>query len=436
MTVTDRDHSVVERPTSVSESASLLRDTTGALLFRGAGTKQAWGGTPQADLIVETTALTRLLAHNPADMTVAVEAGMALRDLQAALGAEGQWLAFDPPSEAAGATIGGLLATGDSGPRRLRYGGLRDLVIGVTLVLADGTVAHAGGKVIKNVAGYDLTKMLYGSLGTLGFVAEVVLRLHPLPATSATATLTCTVQEATDIALGLLSSPLEPSAVDWAQSHAAAGGSESGSESGSVQGGNSRAGSRNAGGGESPPGRLAVRFEGTAAGVAAQREAASTLLGAGGSIGATSALRWHSGDDEQSLWDELATTHRPGREDTTVASAATLPTRTPEVASALAAAARAAGVTAGLASRPALGLHTASLTGPADAVAAAFTSWRSAVLDAGNGASVLLRERPAAVDATVDALGPAPSSVALLRSVKHRLDPDGRCAPGRLGPWC
>ena len=161
----------VARPDSVAEAADLLRDTRGPLLFRGGGTKMAWGGRPDPpDVLVETSGLHRLLAHNPADMTTVVEAGMPLSTLQDVLAESGQWLALDPATQVDGATIGGLLATGESGPRRLRYGALRDLVIGVRLVLGDGTDARAGGRVIKNVAGYDLTKLMYGSLGTLALV--------------------------------------------------------------------------------------------------------------------------------------------------------------------------------------------------------------------------------------------------------------------------
>ena len=395
MTVMDNPSLRVERPASLVEAADLLRSTSGPLLFRGAGTKQAWGGRPaEPALVVETVQLSRLLAYNPADMTVAVEAGMPLRDLQEILGEKGQWLAIDPPSESAGATVGGLLATGDSGPRRLRYGALRDLVIGVTLVLADGTLAHGGGSVIKNVAGYDLPKLLYGSLGTLGLVAEVVLRLHPRPQTSATITVPSSVGRASELALRLLASSLEPSAVDWVQS----GG-----------------------------GLLAVRFEGTDAGVEAQRGAVLELLTDDGA-----SPDWHTGAEGDALWRELTAPYRPAP-DATLASVGTLPSRTRDVARTLAEAGEATGVTTELASRPALGLHTARFTGPPDAVAKAFEAWRGQLLDL--GASVMLHERPAGVDAVVDALGPAPSSAGLLRALQHRLDPGGRCGPGRLGSW-
>ena len=393
MTLVNSTSVAAERPESVTEAADVLRGSEGPLLFRGAGTKQAWAGRPvEPALVVETGRLSRVLAYNPADMTVAVGAGMPLRDLQALLGEKGQWLALDPGTESAGATVGGLLATGDSGPRRLRYGALRDLVIGVTLVLSDGTVAHGGGTVIKNVAGYDLPKLLYGSLGTLGLIAEVVLRLHPRPDSSATATVSVPVDRAGDLALRLSASALEPAAVDW----------------GDVDGG-----------------LLAVRFEGTQAGVDGRRAAAVELLGG-------EAVEWRTGAEEDDVWRRLAEGHRP-EEEVTLAAAGALPSATADVAATLAECGNAAGVRTGFASRPALGLHTARFAGPPAAVGQAVTAWRERVLALGG--SVLLRDRPAAVDAELDPLGPPPSSVGLLRSLHRRLDPQGRCAPGRLGSW-
>ncbi|MDQ3103832.1 MAG: FAD-binding oxidoreductase, partial [Actinomycetota bacterium] len=178
----------VEAPGTLTEVSALLGGTTGTLLVRGAATKLDWAGrVTDPDLVVDTAALQGMLTHNPADMTASVRAGTPLQVLQETLAEEGQWLALDPPSASVGATVGGLLAAGDSGPSRLRYGGLRDLVIGVTLVLADGTLARAGSHVIKNVAGYDLSKLVHGSLGSLAVIAEVIVRLHPRPPASATA---------------------------------------------------------------------------------------------------------------------------------------------------------------------------------------------------------------------------------------------------------
>jgi len=155
----------------------------------GGGTKLGWGGAPAGDVVdLETSGLDRIAEHNVGDFTAVLDAGVPLADAQAAFAAERQMLALDPPLGASdGATVGGMVATADSGPLRHRYGGVRDLIVGITVVLSDGTVAKAGGKVIKNVAGYDLAKLFTGSYGTLGLVARVSVRLHPLPGDAATA---------------------------------------------------------------------------------------------------------------------------------------------------------------------------------------------------------------------------------------------------------
>src|SRR5205823_4901937 len=122
--------------------------------------------------------------HEPGDLTAIVEAGIRLSELRERLAPHGQMLALDPPGDP---TIGACLAADLSGPRRHRYGAARDLVIGVTVVLADGTVASSGGRVVKNVAGYDLGKLFSGSGGRLGLIARVALRLHPRPTAAVTA---------------------------------------------------------------------------------------------------------------------------------------------------------------------------------------------------------------------------------------------------------
>jgi glycolate oxidase FAD binding subunit len=181
----------IERPSSVEEAASLLRalgEARTPLRVRGGGTKE-WcpTGTPPR-VEVQTGGLARILEHNEGDFTAVLEPGLRLADAQAAFGEAGQMLALDPPLGAGdAATVGGVMATADSGPLRHRYGGVRDLVVGVTVVLSDGTVAKAGGKVIKNVAGYDLAKLFAGSHGTLGLIAAISVRLHPVPAATATA---------------------------------------------------------------------------------------------------------------------------------------------------------------------------------------------------------------------------------------------------------
>jgi FAD/FMN-containing dehydrogenase len=190
----------VFEPSTVAEAADALRSAERVAIGReGDG----------APAVLSTARLNRVLEHEPGDLTAIVEAGLRLSELQAALEPHGQMLALDPPGDP---TIGACLAADLSGPRRHRYGAMRDLVIGVTVVLADGTVASSGGKVVKNVAGYDLGKLFSGSRGRLGLIARVALRLHPRPASSATV-----VVESDDLRgtwAEIHRSQLTPSAVD------------------------------------------------------------------------------------------------------------------------------------------------------------------------------------------------------------------------------
>jgi glycolate oxidase FAD binding subunit len=212
---------------SLDEAADLLR-AAGA-----AGRRVRIG----ADL--DAGGMQRILEHEAGDLTCTVEAGIRVAALNRALAKHGQRLSLDPPGDP---TIGACLAASRSGPLRHRFGAPRDLVLGVTLVLADGTVASAGGKVVKNVAGYDLGKLVCGSAGRLAFIARVSLRLHPLPATSGT--LVVERDDVAGVVSRLLGSQLVPSALDVLH-----------------------------------PGRVAVLFEGSEPSVAAQLAAARALVG-------------------------------------------------------------------------------------------------------------------------------------------------------------
>ena len=189
-----------------------------------------------------THGLDRVLEHEAGDLTCTVEAGVRLSALRAALAPDGQRLSLDPPGDP---SIGACLAANLSGPLRHRFGSPRDLVLGVTLVLADGTVANAGGKVVKNVAGYDLGKLVCGSRGTLALIARISLRLHPLPST--TGTLVVETDDAPAVVDALRRSTLQPSALDVLH-----------------------------------PRRVALLFEGGAAGVEDQLERAAALVGGNG----------------------------------------------------------------------------------------------------------------------------------------------------------
>jgi glycolate oxidase FAD binding subunit len=178
-------------PETFEEAAAALAAATAEgrrVRIVGAGTKLGWGHPEvPADAELHTGGLNQILEHNAGDLTASLEAGVPLAAAQRTFASAGQMLALDPPLSESGPTIGGVVATGDSGPLRHRYGAPRDLVVGVTVALSDGTIARAGGKVIKNVAGYDLAKLFAGSFGTLGLILAVNVRLHPLQETSVTA---------------------------------------------------------------------------------------------------------------------------------------------------------------------------------------------------------------------------------------------------------
>ena len=208
------------------------------------------GGRLRIGVDLTSDGLTRVLEHDPGDLTCTVEAGVRLSELRTVLAAAGQRLSLDPPGDP---TIGALLARNVSGPLRHRFGAPRDLVLGATLVLGDGTIASSGGKVVKNVAGYDLARLVCGSEGRLAFIARASFRLHPLP--KAAHTLVVETEDAASAVASLLRSQLQPSALDVLH-----------------------------------PGRVAVLLEGSERAVAAQVATAQALVG--------------GSEADVSVWDE------------------------------------------------------------------------------------------------------------------------------------
>jgi glycolate oxidase FAD binding subunit len=204
-------------PADLGEASAILAaaaEEGGAVAFAGGGTELGFGYPPdRVDLLLRTEHLARVVEYAPADMVVEVEAGIPLAALQKVLAASGQRLALDVP-HAELASIGGLVACNTFGPRRARFGTLRDLIVGVSLIRADGTRVRGGGKVVKNVAGFDLPKIVVGSLGTLAMVATVTLRLHPLPETVALVRLEhCSASHLRRLTAGIREARLEPAAL-------------------------------------------------------------------------------------------------------------------------------------------------------------------------------------------------------------------------------
>jgi glycolate oxidase FAD binding subunit len=391
-------------PAATEEASALLRAAAAhdlAVVARGSGSKLGWGAPPsRCDLVVDTLRLDQVLEHAAGDLVVRVQAGVSVRHLAGVLAASGQQLALDVPPGSA--TVGGTLATGVAGPRRLRYGTPRDLVIGVTVVRADGTIARSGGKVVKNVAGYDLGKLFAGSYGTLGLIAEAVFRLHPLPAGTAYVTAEY------------------PDAESACKAVAAAAGSELGPSAVEI----SRPG-------RAAPFRAGILLEGDPQGVTERAALVRGLLGPGAVTRETAPPWWG--------W--------PGQPGTLV-RIAFWAAGLPHVLAAVDASAAAAGLDPAVTGSAAAGVIYASLgaeCGPA-AVAAFVTGLRSAFARGGDGgrpasapvpdcppalASAVVLYAPPAVAGQVDLWGPVPS-LGLMRAVKDQFDPGHRMAPGRF----
>ncbi len=378
----------VASPGSVAAAAAAVRVAAEhglALVARGAGTKQGWGGPPRRlDLVLDTTRLTGVVEHEAGDLIAVVRAGTPVAELGAKLATAGQQLALDLPLP--GATVGGTVAVSTSGPRRLHYGTARDLLIGIQLVRPDGVLVRAGGKVVKNVAGYDLGKLLTGSYGTLGLIVECAFRLHPLPA--ATAVLRRHVHgpvEAGRLVAAVRAAQVVPSAVEL----------------------------------DAPAGaeiEVAVLLEGVPAGVTDRAAATARLLGVETVVG-TAVPDWWAGYPWPAGGVGIKLTAALSGVPAVLAAAAAAPERH-GVAVAVRGSAGAGVLYAGLPAGTGLA-----------ATIAVLADLRAATAGAG-GHAVVLTAPPLLRDA-VDLWGPI-AGLDLMRRVKQQFDPDARFAPGRF----
>jgi glycolate oxidase FAD binding subunit len=359
-------------PGSIDEAACVMAQAARDRLrvaFVGGGTELGLGRRPEVDATVRTDRMARILEHTPADMVLVAEAGVTLAELQRATREHRQMLALDPP-EPERATIGGLVATGAFGPRRARYGAIRDLIIGVTLVRADGIVAHGGGKVVKNVAGFDLPKLACGSLGTLGMIAGAAFRLHPLPEASVTALVAGVPAERIGALLaGVRQKQLEPSSV--VALRADGGGFDVG-----------------------------VRFEGFGEGVAHQVGRFADGTGAEPLV------------DDAGFWRRHDAVRAGGP---VRVRCATLPSQLPAVAALFEGAELALYATLGI----------AFIAG--DLTAQAIRAAREKLV-AGGGWLIV----ETASDKELDPWGPVPGSFEIMKQLKQRFDPERRLNPGRF----
>ena len=377
----------------LSEVMKLTRRLGLSVVPCGNGSKLNWGGIPQnIELVISTQRLNRIIEHAVGDLTVTVEAGVKLADLQHTLNQTGQFLPLDPAYRSS-ATIGGIVATADSGSWRQRYGGVRDMVLGLSFVRADGEIAKAGGRVVKNVAGYDLMKLFTGSYGTLGIIQQVTFRVYPLPEASTTVVLTGDNSAIARASQTLLNSSLTPTAADLLSASVVKS-LGLGEEMGSM-----------------------VRFQSIAESVgeqAAQMEAIAHQLGATVSL--------YSDADETSLWDKLQKTIDPCSSESGIScKIGVIPN---------------AAVTLldEINSHGGLGMiHASSGLGKLYSESediSQIKKWRS-LCETHRGFLTIL-EAPAELKQQLDPWGYTGNALAIMRKLKQQFDPDNILSPGRF----
>lgn len=379
---------VIVEPSDAQAVAETLRWASReklSVLTRGSGTKLGWGPTPRRiDVLLSTLQLSSVIAHRHGDLTATVQAGATLAHTNEQLARHRQWIPLDPPA-ADRATIGGLVATNDSGPRRHRYGAPRDLIIGVELARSDGRIAKGGGIVVKNVAGYDLPRVMTGSFGSLGVILSATFKLYPLPTTSRTVVVDLRdPAELGALAAKVLASPLAPTALEF----------------------------------ELPPLRAIIRFEAIEAAVEQQALEAFRLA-------RNNSSQIVGGEEEAALWKQHS--RRPWDGHGAVVKVSVLPT---ELAGMLRWLSQSSGSTEA-SGRAGLSVFLARVGGSVEAQAKVISGLRD-MLPTGRGSASIVRGSPA-LKSLVDVWGPIGDGLPLMRAVKQQFDPAGILNPGR-GP--
>ena len=391
---------VVVEPADEEQVARLLAfaNERGLKVLPCGGATQLGMGTPPhgGDIALSTRRMNRVLEYAPHDLTVSVQAGVRLSDLQTTLAGSSQWLALDPDLAPA-ATVGGLIATNVSGPRRLRYGGVRDQIIGVRVALPDGTLAKGGGKVVKNVAGYDLPKLFTGSLGTLGVIVSATFRLYPvLPFSRTILVAAAEPGPLCRVALQVTGSTLVPTALDVS------------------------------GAGAGDASTLTVRFEsGVEASVEDQSRRFVEMAAGSGTP------RTLTGEEERGFWASGGQEHGHAADGASVITTKTsvLPASVAGWLDQLGAVAGSRGLAVAYRAHVGHGLVETRWTGDEVALAEAVGVLRTHAMD-GRG-SLVVTDAPPAFFALVDPWGPV-AALDVMRRLKERFDPNGILNPGRF----
>ena len=378
----------------------------------GSGTRISVGMPPaRPGLVLSLKRLDRLLEHEPGDLTATAEAGMTLGAFQDALGQRGQWLSLDPPHARHG-TLGGVLASNASGPRRHLYGTARDLLIGLTMVLADGSIVRGGGKVVKNVAGYDLPKLAIGSFGTLGVIVEATFKLRPRPDTDRLIVAVFErVKDAGQGARAIMASDLIPSAVELLDAEAMR--------------------ALALGGREGPA--LLVGLDGLPEQVEWQNVELARLLASGARV----ETRAFDGAGRDGAWQAVGELSRRAFPETTaVMTWGVLPTQVADLVEHGGDIARRHGLNAAIAAHAGVGIITAVLGAGAEGkiaattVAATLGDWRALVRDSGGHG--MLEWAPLVVKERVPVWEPPGAPFRIMQRIKAELDPNGILNPGRF----
>ena len=376
------------QPADAEGAARTLADAAEArerIAIEGGGTKSGWNPSSRdAHILLSTRRLNRVIAHRHGDLTATVEAGATLDDVNRALGRHGQWIPLDPPWSDR-ATIGGIVATNDAGPRRHRYGAPRDLIIGIEIARADGTRAKAGGIVVKNVAGYDLARLVTGSFGSLGLILNATFKLYPLPPASRTVVAELPTHAAAGVLVDALNaSQLTPTTIEI----------------------------------ETVPLRLLIRFESTERSVEHQAEMTLRYVQMAGARAHT-----ESGDLERRTWDAHA--ERPWTGRGVIARMTLLPA---QLAKTLDAISSAAGECEWEATgRAGIGVLLLRIDGDAARSVRIIDQLRQRFAP-GDGSIVILR-RPQEVSGLVDVWGHRGGAFGMMQAVKREFDPLGILPP-------
>ena len=397
---TDQPPDYIALPDTVaklSEVMALVSDKGWRVLPMGRGSKLRWGGLAEGiDVVVSTAGLNRVIDHAVGDFTVTVEPGLKVADLQRLLAAEGQFLAVDP-AFAEQATVGGIVATADTGSLRQRYGGLRDMLIGVAFVRYDGKVARAGGRVVKNVAGYDLMKLMTGSYGSLGVLSELTFRLYPAQKNARTVVLAGETAAVEQAAAQIRLSGLTPVALDVLSAALA-------QDLGLAQS-------------EQTPLSLVARFQGVAAGVDEQTERLQK-------IAATHRLSCELLEEaaDDTFWGRSGNTVKP---DTVLAKVGMRPSAIPAFLTLLSAA-----VPGGQARLyGSSGLGWIQLTAKDD-LTSPLKALRSHCQKSGGFLSLL--QAPRSLKQAMEVWGYSGDALGVMREIKQKFDPARSLSPGRF----